>query len=1568
LYHFILTRRAKEIFKVTFNDGSSTECCDEHLWLTQTYSERNSANNAKRLGKSWNCATPKVRSLSEIRKTLVSSHINAKNHSIPIVGTVDFDERDVPLDPYVVGAILGDGCLTHNEVLLHADDPEIINRVARRIPYEVIATDRGERGGCFAFIKTRGKVNTLMQKLEWLGLMGHGAASKFVPNVYKFNSSTVRLEVLRGLMDTDGSVSKHGTSCYFYSISDQLADDVAFIVQSLGGTVLRNIKHPFYTHNGERRQGAPCHIITIRLPASINPFHLKRKADAVVGKTKYSPVRYIVSVESVGIKEAQCITVAHPSHLYVTDDFIVTHNSWVQACGAMEMRRLGLAKKPLLTVPNHLLGQTCDTMRDLYPNAHILQATPDDLKKENRRKFLAKIATGDWDAIVMTHSMFGRIGLSADTERNFFAKQIKELDECLTEVHQEEGGKSKTAKELVKQRKRLEEKLETRMQRHAKMDDFMPFEQLGVDQLLVDEAHMYKNLFMATKMQRVKGLPNTESQRAFDMFMKVNHIQHVNNGGGVRFLTGTPITNTMAEMFTMQRYLQPQWLEEHNMSHFDAWAQNFGDYSNSVEYTVAGKMKATTRFNHFTNVPELAAAYNQFADTKTAEQLKLSLPKVNRFEVACEPSPEQTAYVESLGRRADSLATGQIDPRLDNMLKITSDGRKCSLDARLVNPDAPDFEGGKINRCIENLVRIHKDTAPRKSTQCVFLDLSTPKSAPEGDRPEAEVEGDTESDTDTGEEKGIRDSVYQEIKRKLVARGVPDNEIAFIHDAKTDAQKSALFTKMNKGEVRILLGSTEKMGTGMNAQNKMYALHHLDCPWRPDMLEQREGRIVRQGNENMDGVDIYNYATKGEGAAMSMDAFMWQTVENKARAIAQVKNGDPSIRTIEDIGDMVLTSSQMKALASGNPLLKEHVDVSNQYKRLLGLQKEHNRTIFENQSKLQSIPAAIKRRNVDIEAKRANSQLFEQNKPQKFQASLGGRSFDSSTEAGDMIMLAAKDAKVESEDHLGSYAGFEIMLTRDKLTGNPSLLLQNPHRKGTAASIDIAYDDKPAGLFTRINNKLSQFSKDADEQEQKNVADERRMKEIEGLSTKFQHADKLHTLERRLQELDAELQLDKDAPVSMEEPNSPAEQRADNRDARAASVNAQPTQNYDAAAEFKRRGDEMSAEHERMAATSHEAEIARGQRGYAQNYQNADGMKWPKFQNGWEYPLTLPEGNVVNARVKNIPGITDEIRVYYKDQYGNMASEVMPKDRLSGVSITKSMVFIKAVLLSKPDADGNRTMTGVASDVKTPHTFSYSTIHHDNMVAPLHATEGLGEVKTKYQAPSTSGFPKHTYGHSITHGNPEAAVNSIRAKMASSGHTVSPVVSEKDPVTGLSHHTFSAHFGNVQHVFRVKEAAPGPSAMVHIKAGAQALGSRVSRGIVNAGKAAAKLGSSAVKIAVHAKPKKDTPIENPLHTAPIYQASSVIKGLKHAKTEVSSAGQNHIKEPTDRNYTHWFAHRNPQVSAKRMSAVLAGQGHRVSGISQKKTYMPDGSIRHQYSFSSTPGDGGPSHTVNLYRA
>lgn len=689
--------------------------------------------------------------------------------------------------------------------------------------------------------------------------------------------------------------------------------------------------------------------------------------------------------------------------------------TYTMAAAAMELKRLGLARKPMIVVPNHMLGQFSTEFLALYPNAHLLVAGKDDLASARRRQLMSRIATSNWDAVIVTHSGFERLPMSEGAKRRFLTEQLAELEDCIRK--QKEGASnSRMVKLLESGKKRLEGRIKRLTAEHRK-DDTLTFEELGVDRLFVDEAHAHKNLFYTTKMTRVAGLPQAASERAFDMFLKVQHIQKHNEGVGAVFATGTPITNTMAEMFTMQRYLGMVALRRQGLQHFDAWAGSHGETVTAMELAPDGAgYRLHTRFARFVNVPELMHMFREIADVQTADMLKLPVPDLEGGKpqiIRAPATPELKAFVQSLAKRAEKLKGGSVDPSVDNMLKITGEGRKAALDLRLMRPATPDHPDSKVNLAVREIFKIWQETADRRLTQMVFCDLSTPQA----------------------EGRGF--SVYNDICAKLVKLGVPKDEIQFVQDHDSDAAKMTLFKAVRSGAVRVLMGSTQKMGAGTNVQSRLVALHHLDAPWRPADIEQREGRIRRQGNENK-MIRILRYVTEG-----SFDAYMWQTLETKAKFISQVMTGETTARRIEDLDAPALTYAELKAIASGNPMVMEKAKVDSEVMKLARLRAEHSESQFSNRHRLRMLEEDVVRFERRIANAEKDLSARKDTRGDNFRMMLNGEVFTDRVKAGSALVYLVNE---HGSDHLlgrpspailGEVAGLRIEFRStlpDKLT------------------------------------------------------------------------------------------------------------------------------------------------------------------------------------------------------------------------------------------------------------------------------------------------------------------------------------------------------------------------------------------------------------------------------------------------------------------------------------------------------------------------------------------------------
>jgi N12 class adenine-specific DNA methylase len=774
--------------------------------------------------------------------------------------------------------------------------------------------------------------------------------------------------------------------------------------------------------------------------------------------------------------------------------------TYVMVAAAMELKRLGLTQKPLIAVPNHMLGQFTAELLGLYPGANILVATKDDFEKEKRKTLMSRIATGNWDAVIVTHSGFEKIPVARETQEEFFQEHLRELTLAIEQQRKE--GDCRIIKALERAKKQLESKMKE-LAANDKKDDGLTFEELGVDRLFVDEAHCFKNLFYVSKMTRIAGLPQTASQRAFDMFLKAQHVQRMNGGGGVVFATGTPVTNSVAEMFTMQRFLQMMTLKDQNVAHFDSWAATFGEPVTAMELSPDGSgYRLHTRFARFINVPELMQMFRQVADIQTQEMLKLPVPELRQGKpavISSPCSPELKEIVQSLVERAEALRTGSVDPRDDNMLLVTTDGRKAALDLRLHDPSLPDHDNSKVNRAVEMIERIWRETAEGRSAQLVFCDMSIPTGG-----------------------KGF--SVYEDIRDKLIVRGVPDKEIAFIQDHDSDAAKLMLFRDVRAGKVRILIGSTQKMGTGANVQERLIALHHLDAPWRPADVEQREGRILRQGNSNPE-IQIYRYVTEA-----SFDAYMWQTLETKAKFIGQVMTGESDLRRIEDIDGTALTYAEVKAIASGNPLVIEKARIDAEVARLSRLHCEHQETQFRLRSRVRHLNDELPRLEKRLEDVGRDIGARQDTSGDNFVLVLEGQEIRDRGIAGELLLRRAERMRGSRSERLaGSLAGFQLFVADNFMQG-PELVI-----KGTT-TYTAKVTDTALGTIRSLEHTIQHLEEIAANLSQNIQEDRKRLADLHvQADTPFEYAERLASLSRRQQEISDELDLTKNqTPVELE--------------------------------------------------------------------------------------------------------------------------------------------------------------------------------------------------------------------------------------------------------------------------------------------------------------------------------------------------------------------------------------------------------------------------------------------------
>ena len=787
---------------------------------------------------------------------------------------------------------------------------------------------------------------------------------------------------------------------------------------------------------------------------------------------------------------------------------------------AMEAKRLGLCQKSLFVVPNHLTEQWASEFLRLYPSANILVTTKKDFETHNRKKFCARIATGDYDAIIMGHSQFERIPISRERQERLLYEQIDEITEGIAEV-QASGGERFTVKQLERTRKSLEARLE-KLQAEGRKDDVVTFEQLGVDRLFVDEAHNYKNLFLYTKMRNVAGLSTSDAQKSSDMFAKCRYMDEITGNRGVIFATGTPVSNSMTELYTMQRYLQYDRLQELSMTHFDCWASRFGETTTALELAPEGTgYRARTRFSKFFNLPELMNLFKEVADIKTADQLHLPTPEVEYHNIVAQPTEHQKEMVQVLSERASKVHSGSVDPSEDNMLKITGDGRKLGLDQRIINQLLPDEPGTKVNQCVANIMQIWRDGEADKLTQLVFCDISTPQAAPAKKAAKA-LDNPTlhalEQAVPLDEPEPVF-TVYEDIRQKLIAQGMPADQIAFIHEANTEVRKKELFAKVRTGQVRVLLGSTAKMGAGTNVQDRLVALHDLDCPWRPGDLAQRKGRIERQGNQNP-LVHVYRYVTEG-----TFDAYLWQTVENKQKFISQIMTSKSPVRSCDDVDETALSFAEIKALCAGDPRIKERMDLDVEVSKLKLMKADHQSKQYRLEDQLlKYFPEEIEKHKGFIQGFEADLEtLAAHPHPEDGFAGMEirGDTLTDKENAGAALLDACKEVKDSEPVQIGSYRGFTMSVEFSAWKQEYTLLLKGQMTHRASLGTD------PRGNLTRIDNALSQMSQrlEATKAQLDNLYQQQAAAKEE-VGKPFPYEDDLRVKSARLVELDTLLNLD----------------------------------------------------------------------------------------------------------------------------------------------------------------------------------------------------------------------------------------------------------------------------------------------------------------------------------------------------------------------------------------------------------------------------------------------------------
>ena len=825
---------------------------------------------------------------------------------------------------------------------------------------------------------------------------------------------------------------------------------------------------------------------------------------------------------SITLREHQLNAIAHVMY---GGNTLLAHEvgagkTFEMVAAAMESKRLGLCQKSLFVVPNHLTEQWASEFLRLYPSANILVTTKKDFETHNRKKFCARIATGDYDAIIMGHSQFERIPISRERQERLLYEQIDEITEGIAEV-QASGGERFTVKQLERTRKSLEARLE-KLQAEGRKDDVVTFEQLGVDRLFVDEAHNYKNLFLYTKMRNVAGLSTSDAQKSSDMFAKCRYMDEITGNRGVIFATGTPVSNSMTELYTMQRYLQYERLQELNMTHFDCWASRFGETVTALELAPEGTgYRARTRFSKFFNLPELMNLFKEVADIKTADQLNLPTPEVEYHNIVAQPTEHQQEMVKALSERASEVHRGSVDPSVDNMLKITSDGRKLGLDQRIVNQMLPDEPGTKVNQCVDNIMQIWRDGDADKLTQLVFCDISTPQAAP-SKKAAKQLDNPLLHELEEAiplDEPEPAFTIYEDIRQKLIAQGMPAEQIAFIHEANTEVRKKELFSKVRTGQVRVLLGSTAKMGAGTNVQDRLVALHDLDCPWRPGDLAQRKGRIERQGNQNP-LVHVYRYVTEG-----TFDAYLWQTVENKQKFISQIMTSKSPVRSCDDVDETALSFAEIKALCAGDPRIKERMDLDVEVAKLKLMKADHQSKQYRLEDQLlKYFPQEIETNKGYIQGFEADLETLSTH-PHPADGFAGmeirGDVLTDKENAGAALLDACKEVKTSDPVQIGSYRGFTMSVEFQAWKQEYTLLLKGQMTHRATLGTD------PRGNLTRIDNALAQMPQrlEAVKNQLENLYQQQAAAKEE-VGKPFPFEDDLRVKSARLVELDTLLNID----------------------------------------------------------------------------------------------------------------------------------------------------------------------------------------------------------------------------------------------------------------------------------------------------------------------------------------------------------------------------------------------------------------------------------------------------------
>lgn len=953
----------KDIYRVTMNDGSFTECCEDHLWTVNDTTRKCKGQEwltlslKQMLDKEGVIKVPKYGKrckegtsvkMKTFYKEMLHGECKRQKWHIPVVQPIEMEEQKVTLHPYLIGALIGDGCLSNGCVGFTKGDVEIIEKLQRLLPENYIMSKvNGDEISYRIIMKDRnGKTNEVHDEIKRLGL-NVKSEGKFIPDIYKFNSIENRIQLLQGLMDTDGSAEqkfRNGipTICSdtYSTCSMQLSNDLTFLIQSLGGVARVHTKIPWFTHKGKRKQGQLSYIFNVSIPSTIKPFTLSRKADLHTPKTKYLPARMISNIEFVGRKQAQCIRVAHESQLYVTDNCIVTHNSLICVIASHEMKRMGIRTKPCILCLKANVQEIVKTYRLAYPQAKVLSPAETDFEKSNRVRLFHEMKNNDWDCIIMTHDQFGKINQDPEIEAEIMNEEVEGLEKDLDTLKTCGYQISRAMKKGLEKRKaNLQVALKKiRGKIGSNKDEDINFSDIGIDFLLIDESHKFKNLAYTTRHERVAGLGNQQgNQKALNMLFAIRTLQkRFDSDLQVTFLSGTPISNSLTEMFLLFKYLRPRELARQNISNFDGWAAVFAKKTTDFEFSVTNQIMAKERFRHFIKVPELALFYNEIADFRTKKMINIEEPEMVEELINLTPTDDQQEYIMNLIKFAETGNAEYVDlppltesQQVAKMLIATNLAKKMSTDMRLINPILyDDHPNNKVNVCTEMVKKFYDSSMEFKGTQLVFCDIGTPGTS------------------------GFE--LYKELKQKFTYAGIPAEEITFIHDW-NERNKHDLFKKMNDGVIRILIGSTDKAGTGLNVQQRVVALHQLDIPWKPAELTQRVGRGVRPGNwgaKLYQDNKVYNFIYATE---RSLDNYKFTLLKNKQTFISQMKQNELQVRSIDEgsIDEQSgMNFAEYIAVLSGDTTLLEKAKIDKKLAVLEKLKTAHYREISDAKYRL----------------------------------------------------------------------------------------------------------------------------------------------------------------------------------------------------------------------------------------------------------------------------------------------------------------------------------------------------------------------------------------------------------------------------------------------------------------------------------------------------------------------------------------------------------------------------------------------------------------------------------------